>query len=125
MIRGTTFFSVLFAALAGVGLFVVKNQVQSLEVELTRINREIREEREDLHVLRAEWSHLNEPGRLEMLASKYLELIPLEAIQFLSEDNISEVINHQNGHEISINKEIGITSSKSVIKRSLGGVVSE
>ena len=125
MIRGTTFFSVLFAALAGVGLFVVKNQVQSLEVELTRINREIREEREDLHVLRAEWSHLNEPGRLEILASKYLKLIPLETIQFLSGDNISEVINHQNGQETSINKEIGITSSKSVIKRSLGGVVSE
>ena len=122
MIRGTTFFSILLAALAGVGLFVVKNQVQSLETELTRINREIQLEKQDLHVLRAEWSHLNQPGRLEILAIKYLELKPLEATQFLSEENISEIIN---GQELPGKKKIGDSTSKFETKRSLEGVTLE
>ena len=55
--------SILFAlaAFLGVLMFVLKNQVQSLEGELNRINLSIQSDVKAIHVLKAEWSHLNTP----------------------------------------------------------------
>jgi cell division protein FtsL len=69
--RATAFWSLL-AALVGFGLFHVKYQVQKLEDQLTRINRDIVREQEQIHVLRAEATYLNRPERIEQLAQKYL-----------------------------------------------------
>jgi hypothetical protein len=71
------------AVVAGVGLFHVSYRVQSLEEELTRLNREILRERETIHVLRAEWSYLNEPQRLAELSRRHLTLAPLSASQMM------------------------------------------
>jgi cell division protein FtsL len=69
--RATAFWSLL-AALVGFGLFHVKYQVQKLEDQLARLNRDIVREQEQIHVLRAEATYLNRPERIEQLASKYL-----------------------------------------------------
>jgi len=78
--RATVFWSVL-AALVGFGLFHVKYQVQTLEDRLAKVNRAIVREQEQIHVLRAEWSYLDRPERIEQLAQKYLELAPPKASQ--------------------------------------------
>jgi len=80
--RGTIFWLALAIA-AGIGLFQVSYRVQSLEDELTRVNRQILQERDTIHVLRAEWSYLNEPTRLAELAQRHLELAPLGATQMV------------------------------------------
>jgi hypothetical protein len=80
--RGTVVWLSL-AIIAGVGLFHVSYRVQSLEDELTQVNREILRERETIHVLRAEWSYLNEPQRLAELSRRHLTLAPLSATQMM------------------------------------------
>ena len=78
--------SILLAltSFVGVGMFVLKNQVQALEGELNRINTSIQEDVKSIHVLKAEWSHLNSPQRLRNLASKYLSPNPARAEQIIN-----------------------------------------
>ena len=75
---------VALTSFVGVGMFVLKNQVQSLEGELDRINLSIQEDVKSIHVLRAEWSHLNSPQRLRNLASKHISLNPVRAEQIIN-----------------------------------------
>ena len=72
--RQTTVFAVLLATVMSVALFYLKYEVTALEDEFEILNREIKAEREAVHVLRAEWSHLNDSDRIKLLAEKYLEL---------------------------------------------------
>ena len=81
MIRPTMVLIILLAASLSLTLFVVKYQVQDLEEELTGLNRSITEDRQAIHVLKAEWSHLNEPTRLKSLAERYLGLRAIESKQ--------------------------------------------
>jgi len=78
--------SILIAltAFVGVGMFVLKNQVQALEGELNRINASIQDDVKSIHVLKAEWSHLNSPQRLRSLASKHISLNPVRAEQIIN-----------------------------------------
>jgi cell division protein FtsL len=78
--RATVFWSVL-AALVGFALFHLKYQVQALEDQLAKLNRSIVHEQEQIHVLRAEWTYLDRPERIEQLAQKYLDLAPPKANQ--------------------------------------------
>ncbi len=55
-------------------LFEIKFHVENVKRELMEVNRQLIEEEEALHVLQAEWSHLNQPARLAALAAKYLNL---------------------------------------------------
>ena len=82
--------SILLAltSFVGVGMFVLKNQVQTLESELNHINASIQEDVKSIHVLKAEWSHLNSPQRLRNLASKHISLNPARAEQII---NFSEL----------------------------------
>ena len=64
MMRTSTLSILLLAVAIGVGLFMVKYRVQDLEDQLVTLNREIARDRQAIQVLRAEWSHLNEPSRL-------------------------------------------------------------
>ncbi len=84
MIRGMTLLWALLAIIAGVAMFMVKYEVQSLEEDLVRANRQIRADRAQIHVLQAEWAYLNEPGRLRDLAEKHLGLKTVEPTQIIS-----------------------------------------
>lgn len=87
MIRPAMVVIVLLAASLGVTLFVVKYQVQDLENELVQLNREVTDDRQAIHVLKAEWSHLNEPARLRLLAERYLGLEAVQAKQVGTADD--------------------------------------
>ncbi len=66
------------------GMFVMKNQVQNLESELGQINRTIQEDVKTIHILKAEWSHLNNPGRLRELSKKHIALNPIKPEQIIN-----------------------------------------
>ncbi|NKB49449.1 MAG: hypothetical protein GKS02_08800 [Alphaproteobacteria bacterium] len=70
------------AVFAGAMLFGVAFEVSNLEDRLTGLNKEITRDRDAIHVLRAEWSYLNQPERLDGLSQRHLELRPLEGRQF-------------------------------------------
>jgi len=86
--KHSTIFLILMAAAISVALFVVKYRVQDLEAQFKDVNRQISTSEEDLHVLRAEWSHLNQPHRLRQLAGQYLEIGPLDAKRVGDADHI-------------------------------------
>ena len=75
---------VTLTCLVGFGMFVMKNQVQNLENELASINRNIEEDVKTVHILKAEWSHLNNPSRLRALATKHISLNQVKAEQIIN-----------------------------------------
>jgi cell division protein FtsL len=75
VIRATVAWLVL-VVLAGTGLFLVKHEVQDLEERLAQLDDRIANERETVHVLRAEWAYLTRPERLARLAERHLGLKP-------------------------------------------------
>jgi cell division protein FtsL len=90
MIRSTTLLAILLAAALSLVLFTVKYQVQDLETELTGLERGIVGEERAIHVLRAEWSHLNDPERLRELAQRYLGMGPVSARQLETFDDLAD-----------------------------------
>ena len=74
--RISTIFWMILIVAAALGLYVVKYQVQSMQEELAKQENILRDEREALHVLEAEWAYLNKPQRLQQLADKYLATTP-------------------------------------------------
>lgn len=63
---------------------VMTNMVQELESELNSINRGIEKDIKSIHVLKAEWSHLNNPTRLRKLVSKHISLNQVQAEQIIN-----------------------------------------
>ncbi len=90
MFRNTT---VLFAMVVGVlvvALFMLKHQVRALEEQLAHINRQIGDEQQQIHVLKAEWSHLNDPARLKELAKRHLNLEPVDLAHMIRLSKVAE-----------------------------------
>jgi cell division protein FtsL len=80
MQRSTVFFFIV-ALVVGFILFKVKYEVVDIEVQLAETVKQIEQEKGNIHILKAEWSHLNEPQRLQKLAEKYLDIIPIKTEQ--------------------------------------------
>lgn len=71
----------VLAVVAAVTAFTVKYEVRDLESRLAGIEGQVAESREEIHVLKAEWSYLNRPERLADLAARYLDLVPMAPAQ--------------------------------------------
>ena len=72
MIDRTTMIWIGLIITAGFWLFHIKNQVQILETRLVLLQDNIAHENEAVHALRAEWSYLNDPQRIERLTRRHL-----------------------------------------------------
>ena len=95
--RQTTILTLLLAAVMSVALFYLKYEVTDLEQELDVLNRAIVTDQEGIHVLKAEWSHLNDVARIKDLASRYLEMKPTEPTQIKSIEDLGEGLADQLG----------------------------
>lgn len=84
MFKRSTLFFACVAIATGIALFHIKYQVVALEQEHKQTLVRIKETHESIHVLRAEWTHLNDPKRLQQLAEKHLNIGPIKATQFIS-----------------------------------------
>ncbi len=71
-------------------IYQVKYESRGLDAEIASIGKRIDEERDAIAVLRAEWSLLNRPERIERLAHKYLKLAPAKPAQLLTVDAVSD-----------------------------------
>lgn len=75
MIRIRLIFAVyLLVACASALLYRTSYAVDELQGQLSKLNREIVAEQENIQVLGAEWTYLSEPTRIEQLAAKYLKM---------------------------------------------------
>jgi len=57
---------------------------------LAKLRIEVRRERDHIAALRAEWGELDNPGRIEILAKRFLTLKPVAPTQFDSLDHLPE-----------------------------------
>ena len=64
--------------------YELKYDERALDERVTELRRSIRSERDAVAVLRAEWSLLNRPARIERLARKHLGMKHLTAKQILT-----------------------------------------
>ncbi|MDP6174743.1 MAG: hypothetical protein QGF09_11295 [Rhodospirillales bacterium] len=89
--RQTTFITLFCAAFLSIALFYLKYEVSKLDQELNFLNQAIQEDQEAIHVLKAEWSHLNDIYRLEDLAKRHLNMEPTDPIQITSAGNLAPI----------------------------------
>jgi len=71
-------------------IYDVKYEARALDEDIAGLSKEIEAERDAVAVLRAEWSLLNRPERIERLAAKYLKLAPAQPRQLVTLDTVSE-----------------------------------
>jgi hypothetical protein len=84
MMRSMTILWGVLAIACGIGLFLVKHQVQATEADLRQMQHRVRSDRSTIRVLEAEWTYLNNPTRLAALAERVLGLTPLRAQQVVT-----------------------------------------
>src|SRR5262245_41557091 len=70
-------------------IYQVKYEARALDEEIVSLGKQVDQERDALAVLRAEWSLLNRPERIERLARKYLKLAPAQPRQLVTVDTVS------------------------------------
>ena len=71
-------------------VYRIKMESTSRTERVLRLNVEIREQRDAIAVLRAEWARLDAPLRLQGFAERHLALKPLIATQYDSLKNLPE-----------------------------------
>lgn len=76
---------VLLIILSAAAVYDMKYEAELAETELRQVERQIVQERETISLLKAEWSVLTQPGRLQQLIERHadvLKLVPLTSAQF-------------------------------------------
>mgnify|MGYP000256381069 CR=1 FL=1 len=71
-------------------VYRIKMESTSRVERVQRLNAEIREQRDAIAVLRAEWARLDAPLRLQGLAERHLALKPVTAQQYDQLKNLPE-----------------------------------
>ncbi len=71
-------------------IYQVKYRARALDAEIAVLDKRIGQERDAIAVLRAEWSLLNRPERIERLAHKHLKLAPARPAQLVTLDTVSD-----------------------------------
>lgn len=82
----------VIAALVAAASYVYKIKFESTRQAelLAKLRTEIRQEQDAIAVLRAEWSKLNAPARVQDLASRHLRLKPIDPRQYDSLRDLPE-----------------------------------
>lgn len=94
MSRWATLFWCFSILSAGTFLFQVKYEVIQLETQLDQIKRQIIQDRQTIHLLKAEWGHLTDPTRLSRLSEQYLKFIPVRPTQMAGIRSFTNILNN-------------------------------
>ena len=81
MRRTTILTWIIFILPLALGLFYVKHIVANLEGDYASLEKNIKSDKEEIHVLAAEWTYLSRPERIKDLSAKYLDLSPTKSTQ--------------------------------------------
>lgn len=84
MMRLSTIFWVLLVTIAGATLFTISYSVKEKQEHLAQVKNDISKTRDEVRVLTAEWSYLNQPERLEKLMRRYTALQPTKHQQIVA-----------------------------------------
>jgi cell division protein FtsL len=86
-----------FGFLAGLVILIydMKFETRRLEGRAQNLARAIEEEKDNVALMRAEWSHVARPERVEKLAHEYLQLEPVKAAQIVEQQDFLAVLNRR------------------------------
>jgi hypothetical protein len=81
---------VLVASLVGSAAWAysIKYETIYFAQELKRLDAEIERERDRIALLRADWQHLSQPGRIQTLSDRHLKVVPMSARQIIEPTEI-------------------------------------
>ncbi len=79
---------VLIVLIAAATVFDMKHDAEQSAERVASLQRQIAQEREQIQLLRAEWSLLNQPDRLQRLVERYNAYLQLEP---LTVDQITQI----------------------------------
>ncbi len=105
MIRILNIVSFMMTVVLAVVLYNVKYDAQIHIKRIKVLKVELRQELETIHILRAEWSHLNQPDRLQKLAKRYTKLVPLGANQIVTVNNLPD--RRRDNKDFNMSKRLG------------------
>jgi cell division protein FtsL len=88
MTRVLSIIGVVLLMASSFGLYKLKYQVQRLDRQAHALEKSIEHEKRSIRVLDAEWTYLNQPKRIQDLATRFLHLKPLETSQIGTIDSI-------------------------------------
>jgi len=71
MIRLLNFFCVALMGLSILALYHVSERTRVAQMELSKVNHQIRETRATIGVLQTEWAHVAGPARIQELAERH------------------------------------------------------
>lgn len=86
--RLTTLLWAALTIVVGISLFLLKYQVQALEDRLHSTTAQIERDKSAIRVLQAEWTYLNDPGRLRRLSEQHLGFAAPTQTQIISVSQI-------------------------------------
>ena len=81
MIRYPSSFIVFFILFVGISLYQIKHFITKKEIELSKIQNNIKSAKSDINILKAELSYLKRPDRIENIALNRLglrEILPTD-----------------------------------------------
>ena len=81
MIRSSIVIALVIILAGALSVYQIKFRVQNLRKDIAEIERQLKQEKESVHVLKAEWAYLNTPKRLRSMTEKYLQLQPVQVSQ--------------------------------------------
>jgi cell division protein FtsL len=88
MTRVLSILGVVLLMASSFGLYKLKYQVQRLDRQAQALEKSIQHEKRTIRVLDAEWTYLNQPQRIQDLATRFLHLQPLQTSQIGTIDDI-------------------------------------
>jgi cell division protein FtsL len=90
MLRFVNICMVLVLVALAYVIYEGKYEARALDEDIGGLRKEIETERDGVAVLRAEWSLLNRPERIERLAKKHLKLNPARPQQLVTIETVSD-----------------------------------
>ena len=97
-----SYFIVVVFVITAIGLFLIKDSVGNLSYQLSEANRQISQEKNNIHMLKAETAYLTSPERLRKLTNAYLTLSNIKPNQMIR--NPLTILENQGFVEASTNE---------------------
>jgi hypothetical protein len=83
-----------FGFLAGLVILIydMKFETRRLEARAQQLSRAIEDEKDNVALMRAEWSHVARPEQVEKLARELLQLEPVKSVQIINYRDFLDVL---------------------------------
>jgi cell division protein FtsL len=90
MLRFLNVMAIVALVGSAVYAYSIKYETIFYAERITKLKHEMQAERQAIGTLRAEWSHLTRPERIQELSAKHLDLQPLALTQIVKADSLPE-----------------------------------